>query len=362
MTSQASSPGLARSVLIALLFFLFGDKITTVAKVLLYVWDAIRRSETQNKYVTEASLLALGLGVAAAALLTITSKRAGPEEDRTILAGVFVGLAAGLLQILDSVLSPDSKVSDEAGRYFFFFLVYSALVIGPLLAASLRVSGLKAAISSLARISSAIVLGFAGGAVVTLVIGGLVRLLPVFETNGDWWNAADFLVYRPLAFVWLGTVWVVVTFGPAMGWVDAWPDRARRTWITVYAVFAVAVASLYVWLFLGNNQIRQQFSVPVEAAFAILSSTPLLAVVLARHRERELRRLAPLKSMIFGYLLAFFAFFVCWGTASGASTTGQLAAASMFAIGGAAVPILARVSVAAGDALVTRRSQNVAET
>lgn len=356
MSGNPNRPGLARSVLIALLLFLFGNKITTVARLLLHVWDWVRGSDTQDKYVTEASLLALGIGVAAAALLTMVMKNREPDENRTILVGVFVGLAAGLLQILDAVLDPDSTVTDLAGRYFFFFVVYACLLLGPLLTSAMRSSGLDTAMSSLARISCGILLGALGGALVTLVTGALIRLLPVYGAQGDWWSAVDLLIYRPLAFVWLGTVWVIVAFAPADGWLDGWTRPARTAWIAVYTIGAMATAILYVMFFVEpDNGIRQKFALPVELAYALVSASPLVAVLLGRFWHKELRHLSLIGTMPLGYFLAMIAFLAGWGTVSGAAFPQQLTSAALFAIGGAAIPFLARNSVRAGDALLRMR-------
>jgi hypothetical protein len=59
--------------------------------------------------------------------------------------------------------------------------------------------------------------------------------------------------------------------------------------------------------------------------------------------------------MLPGYFLAMIAFLAGWGTASGAALPQQLTGAALFAIGGAAIPFLARKSVRASDALLRMR-------
>jgi len=274
--------GLLGPILISVGLFVFGDKITTVAEIVLRGYDLIvNNGKTQPQYLLEFSFIGLALGISVTIVLTSLKKDRDPKEDQTILIGVITGIIAGFLEITKAALSMDQEIQTFSLRAYFYFFMYLLLFIFPIFAFIKRgQTWITSYRDFLLMISKALLWSCFFGGVVELLIGLLILQTSIIPTTYLVNHAAKVLVFDPIMLVILGALWNTAAFtffqknNSSMG--------GYNTWSFVYSLLAFISGITYFLIFGANKPLAFGSLSFTTVAFGLLAASPLIGSMLSQ--------------------------------------------------------------------------------
>jgi len=276
--------GLLGPILISVGLFVFGDKITTVAEIVLRGYDLlVNNGNTQPQYLLEFSFIGLALGISATIVLTSLKKDRDPKEDQTLLIGVITGILAGFLEITKAALSMDQDIQSFSLRAYFYFLIYLLLFIFPIFAFVMRgqtwITNYR---KFLLTISKVLLWSCFFGGVVELLIGLLILQTSIIPTTYLVNHAAKVLVFDPIMLVILGALWNTAAF--TFFQKNNKSNGIYRIWPFAYSLLAFISGITYFLTFgLGANKPLAFGSLSyTTVAFGLLATSPLIGSMLSQ--------------------------------------------------------------------------------
>lgn len=202
----------ARSVFIAALLFLLGDKSDILAELAIRGYDQLLKERSPHLiWIYELSLVGLAFGTCFVIVATTFSRDRNHADDVTIAIGVVTSTIAGLLNIAEMWFDDEVKRNTETlSGFLFFYVLWLLLIIFPLLRSlvvgrTLRQSGIV-------------------GTALTLVVAALVSVVYRFFAAEVLWKsvkagsatsangAFDRLIFNSDTLIILGATWSVMAF------------------------------------------------------------------------------------------------------------------------------------------------------
>jgi hypothetical protein len=227
-TTQTSEAPHLRSLILAAVIYLFGEKSDVLAKLVLQAYNGAGSSA---EWAYEATMLGLAFGTALVVSISAMAQDQNRADDWTLIVGICTATLAGCLSILEVWLDPDKPVATKQLRQtLFFYVLWVFLVIAPLVRTLsrhqvLRGSGVITFVMVFVIVAC---LGLILEQGVDLVVWPVLQRAGV-DVQGSFQDAQVFKAHTLLILV---SCWAVTGFGP----------QADRRWRVFYAFGAVVAA------------------------------------------------------------------------------------------------------------------------